>query len=109
MSVIVDLAIFPMGKNEASLSPYVARALNVIQGSGLNYALGPMGTSIEGEWREVWAVVDACYRELERDNDRIYMTVKVDGKKGRANGITGKVESVRQKAGPQCHVDENEL
>lgn len=98
MSVIVDFSIFPMDKEGPSLSPYVARALNVIKGSGLNYKLGPMGTSIEGEWDEVMKVVDACYRELDADCDRIYMNIKVDSKKGRTHGILSKVESVLEKA-----------
>ena len=36
MSVIVEFSIFPLDKGE-SLSPYVARALNKIQESGLPY------------------------------------------------------------------------
>lgn len=96
MSVIVDLSIFPLAK-ELSLSPYVARVVGVIKRSGLAHQLGPMGTAIEGEWDEVMRVVDACYRELERDCDRIYLLIKVDAKKGRSGGIQGKVESVLQK------------
>lgn len=94
MSVIIDFSIFPMGNEDHSLSPYVARAINIINASGLNYKLGPMGTSIEGEWAEVMKVVDACYRDLEKDCDRIYINLKVDSKKGRTHGILSKVESV---------------
>jgi hypothetical protein len=38
MSVIIEFSIFPMDKGE-SLSPYVARALKMIQDSGLPYEL----------------------------------------------------------------------
>ena len=38
MSVIIDFAIFPMDKGE-SLSPYVARAIKVINESGLPHKL----------------------------------------------------------------------
>jgi len=99
MSVIIDFTIFPTDKGRQSLSPYVARALDVIEKSGLPYTLGPMGTCIEGEWDEVMAVVDACYRELENDSDRIYLTIKADSRKGRKNGLSGKVQSVREKQG----------
>ena len=47
MSVIVELSIFPMDKG-VSVSPYVARAIRIIENSGLSYELNPMGTSIEG-------------------------------------------------------------
>lgn len=99
MSVIIDLTIFPTDKNGQSLSPYVARVIDIIRKSELPYALGPMGTSIEGEWDEIMSVVDACYRELEKDSDRIYLSIKADCRKGRKNGMAGKVQSVQEKLG----------
>ena len=96
MSVIAELSIFPMDKGE-SMSPYVARVVAVIKKSGLAYDFGPMGTTIEGEWDEVMTTVSACYKELEKDCDRIYLTLKVDARKGRTNGIKGKTASVAAK------------
>lgn len=97
MSVIIDFSIFPMDKGGQSLSSYVARALDIIDKSGLEYRLGPMGTAIEGEWNEVMGVVDACYKALEPESDRIYINIKVDAKKGRTRGLAGKVDSVKEK------------
>nr|WP_321255946.1 MTH1187 family thiamine-binding protein [uncultured Pseudodesulfovibrio sp.] len=97
MSVIIDFSIFPMDKGNNSLSPYVARVLHIIEQSGLAYQLGPMGTSIEGEWEDVMTVVDACYQELKDDSDRIFLNFKADCKKGRSNGLADKVRSVQDK------------
>ncbi|MBG0791235.1 MAG: MTH1187 family thiamine-binding protein [Desulfovibrionaceae bacterium] len=97
MNVIVNLSIFPMDKPGQSLSPFVARVLDVIRDSGLRHELGPMGTCIEGEWAEVMAVVDACYRELESDSNRIYVSLNADCRKGRDNGMDAKVRSVQDK------------
>lgn len=97
MSVIIDFSIFPMDKSSQSLSPYVARCLSVIRESGLPHQLGPMGTSIEGEWDEVMGVVDRCYKELEADSDRIYICIKADYRKDRSNGLAGKISSVTEK------------
>lgn len=100
MSVIIDFSIYPMDKGSQSLSPYVARAIDIIKSSGLSYQLGPMGTAIEGEWDEVMSVVDQCYRALEPDSDRIFINLKVDSKKGRSGGLSGKVASVMEKTTP---------
>jgi uncharacterized protein (TIGR00106 family) len=97
MSVIVDFSIYPMDKGDQSLSPYVARAIDTIRKSGLSYKLGPMGTAIEGEWDDIMAVVDECYRALEPDSDRLFINLKVDSKKGRKNGLSEKVASVEEK------------
>jgi len=93
MSVIVELSIFPMDKG-VSVSPYVARALKIIQGSGLPYEANPMGTCIEGQWPEVVKVVDQCFKDLQNDCDRIYLTIKADYRKDRSNGLSGKMASV---------------
>jgi uncharacterized protein (TIGR00106 family) len=96
MSVIVEFSIFPMDKGE-SLSPYVARALKIIQGSGLPYGLNPMGTCVEGEWKEVMALVDRCFQELQKDCNRINLSLKADYRKGPAGRLNGKVASVQEK------------
>lgn len=98
MSVIIDFSIFPMDKKGTSMSPYVARVLNIIKDSGLPHQLGPMGTAVEGEWDEIMQLVDACYKELEQDSDRIYINIKVDSRKNRSGGLTAKVQSVQEKS-----------
>jgi uncharacterized protein (TIGR00106 family) len=96
MSVIVDFSIFPVDKGE-SVSRYVSRAVKIIKNSGLPYRIGPMGTSIEGDWGEVMALVDRCFGALKEDCNRIYMTLKVDYRQGASGRMEGKIQSVEQK------------
>ena len=96
MSVLVDLAMFPTDKGE-SVSPYVSRIIRIIRDSGLPYRFGPMGTSIEGEWEEVMGLVTRCFEELKRDSSRIYMTMKVDYRRGEGGRIESKIRSVQSK------------
>jgi len=96
MSVIIDFSIFPVDKGE-SLSPYVARAVKIIKDSGLPYHFGPMGTSIEGEWKEVVGVVERCFQELEKDCGRIIINLKADYRKDTSGRMGSKVASVEKK------------
>jgi len=96
MSVIIDFAIFPMDKGE-SLSPYVAQAIKIINESGLPHTLHPMGSCIEGEWDEVMAVVDRCFKALRKDCDRININFKADYRKGPAGRMARKIASVESK------------
>src|SRR5512146_1195748 len=75
--LLAEFSIWPMDKGE-SVSPYVARALDIVDRSGLPYKLGPLGTCIEGEWAEVMAVIQKCYEALATDCNRITCTVKMD-------------------------------
>ena len=54
--VLLELAIFPNDKG-TSLSPYVARCVDIIDKSGLAYQFSAMSTTIEGDWDEVMKVV----------------------------------------------------
>ena len=96
MSTFVEFSIFPLDKGE-SLSPYVARALKLIQNSGLPYELNAMGTCVEGEWNDVMALVDRCFEALEKDCNRISLSLKADYRKGPTGRMNSKVASVREK------------
>ena len=96
--LLAEVSIWPMDKGE-SVSPYVARAIDVIDRSGLPYKLGPLGTCIEGEWPAVMAVIQACYEELARDCHRIACTVKMDWRKDGAGRLEAKVASVEKQLG----------
>jgi len=98
MSTIVDFSIVPMDKGE-SISPYVARAVAIIKKCGLSYRFGPMGTSIEGDWPAVMGVVEQCFEALKKDCNRVYMTIKVDYRKGDGGRLTRKIASVEEKIG----------
>ena len=96
MSVLIDFSIAPMDKGE-SVSPYVAKAVSIIKNSGLDYRLGPMGTSVEGNWEEVMTLVTRCFEELKKECDRIYLTIRVDYRKNAKGRIKDKVASVEKK------------
>ncbi len=46
--MIVEISAVPIGVGE-SLSSYVAKVIEVLKEEGVNYNLGPMGTSFEVE------------------------------------------------------------
>lgn len=96
--LLAEFSIWPMDKG-VSVSPYVARAIDIIDRSGLPYKLGPLGTCIEGEWADVMAVIQKCYEALATDCDRISCTVKMDWRRGATGRIEGKVKSVVEKLG----------
>jgi uncharacterized protein (TIGR00106 family) len=88
----------PLTKGE-SVSAYVSRSLEIIDQSGLDYRLNPMGTVIEGEWDEVFAVVKACFERMRQDCDRISTVIKVDYRKGAKGRLVSKMESVEKTLG----------
>lgn len=96
--VLLEFSMSPLGKGE-SVGAFVARSLEIVEASGLDYRLHAMGTVIEGEWDEVFAVVKKCYEAMSRDCDRISCSIKVDARKGASGRLESKVRSVEEKLG----------
>jgi uncharacterized protein (TIGR00106 family) len=96
--LLAEFSIWPMDKGE-SVGKYVARALDIVDHSGLPYKLGPLGTCVEGEWPEVMAVIQKCYEELAKDSNRVTCTIKCDWRKGKSGRLDSKVESVQKSVG----------
>jgi uncharacterized protein (TIGR00106 family) len=96
MSVLIDFSIFPVGKGE-SVSSYISSAVTMVKNSKLPYQLGPMGTTVEGEWDDLVAMVTSCFNEMKKDCGRIYMSIKVDYREGVSSRIESKVKSVEKK------------
>lgn len=96
--VLLEFAMAPTGKGE-SLSPFVARILDLIDKSGLPYQLTPMGTILEGDFDAVMGVVGACFRELQRDCSRISMNLKMDYRDAPAGRLQAKTAAVQSKLG----------
>jgi len=96
--VLLEFSMYPTDKG-ASVSDYVKRSLEIIDDSGLPYRLGPMGTTIEGEWDEVMAVVNRCFEVMKADSGRIACQIKIDWREGGPGRIEGKVEMLKRKTG----------
>ena len=96
--VLLDFSLFPLDKGE-SLSPYVARSLDIIDRSGVDYRCHAMGTTLEGNLDELLAVVKRCFEALAADCHRIECSIKIDYRKGPAGRLEGKVASVERKLG----------
>jgi uncharacterized protein (TIGR00106 family) len=96
--VLLEFSMAPSTKG-TSMSPYVARSLDIIDKSGLPYQLTPMGTIIEGEWAEVMAVVSACFETMQTDCERISTQIKIDYRAGPGGRIKSKIDAVEQRLG----------
>lgn len=94
--VLLEFSMTPIGKGE-SVGKYVARSLEIVEASGLDYRLHAMGTVLEGEWEEVFDVVRKCYEALSTDCNRVSVSIKVDARKGASSRLSGKVKSVEEK------------
>jgi len=99
MSVLVEFAMFPTDKG-ASVSEYVSRIIKMIDESGLEYQLTPMGTIFEtATMEEALLVLNKSYQQIEPDCLRVYSSVKFDIQPRKHHRMKTKIQSIEQKIG----------
>ena len=96
--VLLEFSMSPLDKGD-SLSKYVARSLDIIDKSGLDYQLTPMGTIVEGEWDQAMALVTSCYETMSKDCNRISTSIKIDYRAGKSGRLKSKIRSIENKLG----------
>ncbi len=101
MSVLMEFSIFPIDGGE-SKSEYVGKVLDMIDKSGFEYKLTPMGTVVEtDEISDALSLVQRSYEVLEPYSKRVYSTVKLDIRKDKKNALKAKINSVEKAIGRQ--------
>lgn len=94
--VLLEFSMTPIGKGQ-SVGKFVSRSLDIIDKSGVDYRLNPMGTVLEGNWDEVMAVVKKCFNRMKKDCDRISVSARIDYRKGPKGRLGGKIKSVEKR------------
>jgi len=99
MSVILEFSMFPTDKGE-SVSEYVAKVVQMIDESGFDYILTPMGTIIETYTvEESMELVSDAYQLLEPHSNRVYSSLKLDIRKNKHNRLKQKITSIESHIG----------
>ena len=99
--MLAEFEIVPIGTQSPSLSALLADVAKVIDRSGLDYRVGPMGTVVEGDWDQVMTLAKQCHQAALAASMRVMTTIRIDDRKDRpgAGRITQKVESLEARVG----------
>lgn len=95
---LLEFTIYPIDRGD-SVSPYVARCLDIVDRSGLDYQCHAMGTILEGEVDQMLGVVRQCFEALTPDCERIECVMRLDYRRGYVGQLRGKVARVEEKLG----------
>ncbi len=98
--ITADLCIIPMGIEESGVGNYVAKAVQIIEESGLNYQITAMGTQIEAD--DLKTLYEVCGKVqesiFEMGVPRVYTVLKIDDRRDRENRtLEEKVKSVKDR------------
>ncbi len=95
---LMEFSITSMDQGQ-SVSSFVARCVEIVDRSGLDYRLHSMGTVVEGELEPLLRLLQQSFEALQNDSDRISCSVKFDYRRSVSGRLTAKVTSVEEKVG----------
>ena len=99
--MLAELEIVPIGTKNPSLSSLLAEVAKLIDQSGLDYRVGPMGTVVEGDWDRIMGLAKQCHHALLQVADRVMTTIRIDDRTDQPGPgrIVRKVQSLEAKIG----------
>jgi len=77
----------------------IAKTVDIIEKSELDYQHTAMGTIIEGEWDDIMALLKKCRDSLHKDASRLVANITIDDYKGQKNRLRGNVLEVEYALG----------
>lgn len=97
---VAQVSVVPVGTAGASISRHVAHCLDVLEETGLTYELGPMGTAIEGDLREVLEAIARMHESAFGGGVvRVLTNVTIDDRRDKPLTMAGKLAAVRERRG----------
>lgn len=96
---LCSISVVPVGTGSTSVSDYVARCQEVLDGlEGIAYRLTPMATILEGELAALMDAAVLLHRvPFEKGAARVLTTMIIDDRTDKPLTMDGKIASVREK------------
>lgn len=96
--MLAEFSIYPMDGEHFSQD--VAKVVDVLEKAGLDYRLGPMSTSIEGDLDRILDVVKGCHQAVaEGGRSRVVTNIMIDDHKADSHSLGSAVARVEQHLG----------
>lgn len=96
---VVEISVAPLGTATPGVSGYVAACVELAAASGLGYQLTPMGTVIEGDIDEIFALMRKMHEvPFGQGAERVLTLIKIDDRRDQGcHSLQGKIDSVLDK------------
>lgn len=92
--MLASFSIVPIGVGE-ELKSYIAELMPILEDSGLDFKLGAMQTTVEGDEEPVMQVIMACHRKMREAAPRVLTSITIDDRSGVVGRLEGKVKDVQ--------------
>ena len=95
--MLAQFSMWPL--DEPHMSRDVSEAARILDELGLRHEVGPMGTTVEGEWDEVMSALRACHEAFRDRHQRVLTNIVIDDDATRPQSAGEAVAKVKAHAG----------
>jgi uncharacterized protein (TIGR00106 family) len=74
--MLTQFSIWPL--DDPHMSQDLTEVTHILDTAGVRYEVGPMGTTIEGNWPDVMQVIRACHDAVRKTRSRVLTTITID-------------------------------
>jgi uncharacterized protein (TIGR00106 family) len=74
--MLAQFSIWPL--DDPHLGDDMIEVTEVLEKMKISYQVGPMGTSIQGEWNNVMSAVQACHEAVRASHRRVLTSITID-------------------------------
>ncbi|HEX3987003.1 MAG TPA: MTH1187 family thiamine-binding protein [Acidobacteriaceae bacterium] len=96
--MLASFSVVPLGVTGGA-KERVAEVLKIVDASDLDYTLGAMETTVEGDAETVTKTILACHRKMLELAPRVLTHIAIDERKGATGRREGKVRDVEEVLG----------
>lgn len=95
--MVIEFSVYPVGCTH--YAKQIGDVIKILDGKKIEYQVGPMGTSIRGEWEEIMPVVKQCHEMLVNQYGRVITHVSIDERKEGESSLKDRVQDIADEVG----------
>lgn len=95
-SMVVGFSTYPIGSTH--FSGELGKVAKVLEGSGLEYKVGPTSTALRGNWDEIMKVIRTCHDVMAEGSERVITTITIDDRHQAQHGLKERVDRMEQQS-----------
>jgi uncharacterized protein (TIGR00106 family) len=95
--MLAQFMIYPT--DDTHWSKDMAGIVEILEETGLEYRLGPMGTSVEGDWQQIMSAIHRCHTETLSHHGRVVTTITIDDRREHPHHLNEVVPAVENELG----------
>ena len=98
--MLASFSVIPVGAGE-ELHEHVARIMRLVERSKLDYRLGAMQTTVEGDYDQIMDLIMRCHRVTRRRAHRVQTVIHIDDHGDAVDRLDGKIADVEAVLGKE--------